>query len=334
MAAVDKEKFDKIRKFSDKLKVGLDCEVSADEMQLLEMMKSVKAIHLEKLVTGHEYDVIVGRGKIISTTIYKMYIDQLGIEKIVDTCRFIASADVWSVNVAQSLKPNAWYSKAVGRSMFVYRDSDDFLTEALSGKKVWELDVKKKDDKYVYEVYLTKKIDHSSAESALQVIEEMMQLGNFTMSFALTVTSRSDSRISDVWYSKNSKTVWKISELMCVRPNSELEVMDIAMSYDPCTFDKIPPLDMCSVNASGKLNANVDIRLRMLLTYTSDDFKGDMTLSLDSCTHGTIDDYSFINSSSNASRPDTVSTRFDDLVVFASKYPKQILHSCWLEVVK
>jgi len=329
------EQFDTIRKFSKTLKVGLSCEVSEEQMLELSKLNESKGIQLEKAKDQHTYDVIIGRGKIIATTIYKMNLDQLTIGKIVEVCQTIASPYVWSVTVAQSVKPNAWYSKAVGRNMFVYRDGNDFLTEPMSGKKVWELDVRNCDTKYAHDVQLIKKIDLNSTEALLDVIKYMAEFGKFKMSFGVTVScpkSIGPPKVEN-WYTKDPKIAWKIAEKMRAVRNCEMAVIDIIDDAESSALSSLDHEDRYKKEA-GRYVFNAKISMRMLVTYETDEFKGDISFLLNSCTDGKLDDFSYNRSSIQKDDKMEMSKRFMDLVQLAELYPKQILQNCWLESLK
>lgn len=329
------EHFDKVRKFSEILKVGLNCEVSDHDMEALSKLSDNKDIQFGLVKDNYEYDVIIGRGKIVSSTIYKMNLDQLSIQKIVSICLVIVSPNVWSVNVTQAVKPNAWYARAVGRSMFVYRDINDFLTEPMSGKKVWELDVRKRDNKYVHDVQLVKKIDLNSSEALLDVIKFMSEFGKFTMSYGLTVT-RSKGLLTekiDKWYTNDSKVAWSIAEKLRATKNCEIFVLSIIDNEDTTLMQNFDEEDTY-MNSSGVFVFNGNMVMRLLVTYESKAFKGDITFELKSCTLGKLDDFSYIQSSVTKNDGMETSKKFLDLVSLCKLYPMQILQNCWLESTK
>lgn len=329
------EQFDTVRKFSKTLKVGLSCEVSVDELEELSKLNEVVGIQFELTREQHIYDIIIGRGKMIASTIYKMNLDQLTIKKIISVCVVIASPDVWSVTVMQAVKPNAWYVKAVGRNMFVYRDANDFLTEPMSGKKVWELDVAKSETKYAHDISLTKKIDLNSTEALLDVIKYMAEFGKFKISFGVSVSCPKSVGTSKVetWYTKDSKVAWNIAEKMRAVRNCEMAVIDIIDDIDSTALSFLHYEDTVK-NDAGKYVLDIQITMRMLVTFETEDFKGDIAFGLNSCTEGKLDDFSYIVSTVAKNDGMEISKRFNDLVSLSKLYPKQILQNCWLESVK
>lgn len=329
------EQFDTVRKFSKTLKVGLSCDVSTEEMDELLQLCDNKEIQFEIAKDQHVYDIVIGRGKIIAQTIYKMNLDQLSIQKIINVCLTIASPNVWSVTVTQAVKPNAWYAKAVGRNMFVYRDSNDFLKEPMSGKNVWELDVKRSDNKYTHDVQLIKKIDLNSTEALLDVIKLMSTLGKFTMSYGLTIT-RSKGFLEakvDKWYTKDSKVAWVIAEKLRATRNCEIFILSIIGNEDSTLMQNFDEEDTY-MNPAGEFVFTGNMVMRLLVTYETDGFKGDITFGLNSCTQGKLDDFSYVFSTVTKNDGMETSKKFSDLVSLAEIYPKQILQNCWLESVK
>lgn len=337
---MEEQKYEKVKCSSSSLKIGLICDVTEDEFTELSTLNDVAGIRFCRAEDGESYDIVIGRGKISAPTVYRINLDQFAIPKVVAICTQITSSYVWSVKVIQAAKPNAWYSKIVDRSIFVYRDSNDFLTEPMSNKKVWDIDVIKSKNKYVHEMQSIKAIDTSSSDSLLGIIKDMSVNGSFYISFAVRINFTpfgKPDQICDA-YIDNPSVAWTIMEKLREVQSSEMSIIDIIDNYDNTALGNLDLIDMFTADTNGQYSFDGDMHMRLLVSYKSNTdassqmrLHADMTFGLDSCTNSTVDAFTFSKDTVYKHKDDLLMRQFKDLVSLATIYPKQVLLNCWLE---
>jgi len=335
------EQFDMVRKASTKLKIALDCDVPAEDFDELSKLNGNKGILFEKKQAGQLYDVVIGTGKIIASTVYKIDTAKYTTDKIVNLCNQIASNNVYAVHVTQSIKPNAWYTKLVGRDIFVYRDHNDFLTEPMSGKKLWQVDVKKNEQKYINEMYKLKKVDVNSSKDMLNCIQQIARLANIFIDFAIYAECYNENSTNTVvpFYTKDASLAYKAMNYLREQPCSELLVIDLVDEADTAAYASIDAGQRYGLNDAGEYIFLGTLKMKMNVTIKSKalkGFEGSIVYGLTSCTDdGTIDDFNMLDHYSRASDfSRELSLLFENLVTMSNSYPKQTLMDIWLEAEK